>query len=282
MMDSELRVRAEPPPPETSSTDSTLEAAYVQLTDMSFSFAGSPDKRVLSSIRLGIDRGTFVSFVGPSGCGKTTLLRLVAGILSPTEGQIVIDGRAPTDPQRHYRTGFVFQHPVLLDWRSARENVELPSEILGGRAPVVHAQRMLDLVGLTGYEDHRPFELSGGMRSRLSLAQALGYAPELLLLDEPFSTLDEASRELVCSEVLKIFEDRRPTVLLVTHRVDEAVLLSDWVHVLTPRPARLHRSIKVDMPRPRTVAAFDTAAYADCVRAVRIAVREAGIEAERT
>jgi NitT/TauT family transport system ATP-binding protein len=208
----------------------------------------------LRAIDISVAPGEFISVVGPSGCGKTTFLRIVAGLEAATAGQVLIDGRAVTGPGPN--RGFVFQNDNLLPWRTVLGNAMIGPEV-AGRAGVAEKRRTLDLlrlVGLEGFEDYHPRQLSGGMRQRVNLARALAIDPDILLMDEPFSALDAQTREIMQTELLRIWEQGRKTVLFVTHQIDEAVFLSDRVLVFARRPGRLQESVDVTLPRPRALA----------------------------
>ncbi len=202
-------------------------------------------------LTLTINAGEFVSLVGASGCGKSTLLTMVAGLVPASRGQIRIDNLAVTRPQTDI--GFVFQDPVLLDWRRALDNVMLSVE--GRNLPLADYRerglRLLQSVGLAGFENRYPYELSGGMRQRVSICRALIHDPPVLLMDEPFGALDALTREQLMLDLLRVWQERRKTVLFVTHSISEAVFLSDRVVVLTQRPARIQETITIDLPRPR-------------------------------
>jgi NitT/TauT family transport system ATP-binding protein len=196
----------------------------------------------------------FVSIIGPSGCGKSTVLRLVADILQPTTGQILIHGESPAEARRKQLYSFVFQDPVMLPWRSVIKNVELPLEILGSPARKEFDDRpskLLDLVGLGGFEEASPNQLSGGMKQRAAIARSLLLNPIVLLMDEPFGALDEITRDRMNLELLRIWKETDAAVLFVTHSIDEAVFLSDRVLVLSPRPGRVFTDVQIDIPRPR-------------------------------
>jgi len=212
------------------------------------------DLEVLRQINTSVGKGEFISIVGPSGCGKTTFLRIVGGLESASGGTVSLDGRVIDGPGRD--RGFVFQQDNLLPWRDILSNVGIGSEIAGIRTPEQRAltQHLLELVGLKGFEHYYPRQLSGGMRQRVNLARALAVNPDLLLMDEPFSALDAQTREIMQTELLRIWEEGRKTVLFVTHQIDEAVFLSDRVFVFARRPGRLQEIIDIDLPRPRTLA----------------------------
>jgi NitT/TauT family transport system ATP-binding protein len=211
--------------------------------------------QALAPIDLDVDDGEFVSIVGPSGCGKSTLLRLVAGLLAVSSGSVVIDGTTVVAPVT--RLGIVFQQPVLLDWRTALGNVLFQVEMRGERPGPwrERARALLDQVGLHDFTDTYPHALSGGMRQRVAIARALVHEPDLLLMDEPFGALDALTREQMRLDLEALWMRRRMTVLFVTHSVDEAVLLSDRVVVMSPRPGRIERVLSVDLPRPRGLTA---------------------------
>jgi NitT/TauT family transport system ATP-binding protein len=205
----------------------------------------------LRDINLAIAAGEFVSIVGASGCGKTTFLRIVDGLISPEEGQILINNAVVTRPG-HDR-GFVFQADCLLPWRTVIDNVALGLELQGDDSQTARgkARRYIDLVGLHGFEDSHPNELSGGMRQRANLARALVISPEVLLMDEPFASLDAQTREIMQRELLRIWSQERKTVLFVTHQIEEAVYLSDRVVVFTSRPGTIKQVVTIQLGRPR-------------------------------
>jgi NitT/TauT family transport system ATP-binding protein len=212
------------------------------------------DLAVLKDVSVDIRKGEFISIVGPSGCGKTTFLRIIAGLEAATSGAISLDGRALHGPGDD--RGFVFQQDNLLPWRTVLGNVMVGPQI-GGYAnseTIGTARRLLALVGLGGFENYYPRQLSGGMRQRVNLARALAVDPELLLMDEPFSALDAQTREIMQTELLRIWEAGRKTVLFVTHQIDEAVLLSDKVVVFARRPGRIQEIVDVPLERPRALA----------------------------
>jgi NitT/TauT family transport system ATP-binding protein len=236
----------------------------------------------LRDINIEIERGGFVSVVGPSGCGKTTFLRIVAGLEPLSAGEVLLDDRALRGPGGD--RGFVFQTDSLLPWRTVLANAMIGPEV-AGRAGAAERQRTIDLlklVGLDGFENYYPRQLSGGMRQRVNLARALAIDPEILLMDEPFSSLDAQTREIMQTELLRIWEQGRKTVLFVTHQIDEAVFLSDRVLVFARRPGRLQESVEIKLPRPRALAIKRTpefVAYVDHIwRLIEDDVRASVIE----
>jgi NitT/TauT family transport system ATP-binding protein len=207
----------------------------------------------LRDIHFEVRHGEFIALVGPSGCGKTTMLRIVAGLEPATGGRVLLDGRAVERPGGD--RGFVFQSDNLLPWRTVYANASIGPEVAGRLGPK-ERQRTLDLlklVGLEGFEHYHPRQLSGGMRQRVNLARALAVDPEILLMDEPFSALDAQTREIMQTELMRIWDQGRKTVLFVTHQIDEAVFLSDRVVVLARRPGRVQEIVDIDLPRPRAL-----------------------------
>lgn len=232
----------------------------------------------LRDVNISIKDGEFVSIVGASGCGKTTLLRILDGLIGPTEGNISIDGRVVSKPGPD--RGFVFQHDGLFPWRTVMRNALFGPEVqrkdLGAARRV--AEAVLRLVGLNGFDDYYPHELSGGMRQRVNLARALTVGPDVLLMDEPFAALDAQTREIMQGELLRIWREAKKTVVFVTHQIDEAVYLSDRVLVFTVRPGRIKEEVAIDLLRPRELAVKRTAEfirYADRIwRLIEEEVRE--------
>ena len=229
----------------------------------------------VSDIDLDIEEGEFVSFVGPSGCGKTTLLHLTAGLLDPTSGSVEVDGaNVRSEAHEKHKLGLVFQQPVLLEWRTVLKNVMLPVEILVENGVLdedmdtyrQRAEDLLDLVGLDGFEESYPQELSGGMQQRVAICRSLVYDPPVLLMDEPFGALDAFTREHLNEELLRIWRETEKTVLFVTHDLEEAVFLSDKVVVLSARPGRVLEVIDIDLPRPRNEETRTTDRYQELVR----------------
>jgi len=238
--------------------------------------AGEEGLLALEAVDLELKTGEFVAVVGESGCGKTTLLRLVAGLLEPSAGQIALDGRPVRGPAPN--VAIVFQRPVLLDWRSVLDNVLLPIELAGLRRPEHEgrARALLGSLGLSGFEDKRPRQLSGGMQQRAALARALITRPDVLLLDEPFSALDAITREQLQAELLRVWSASAATALLVTHDIAEAVFLADRVALMTPRPGRVARIFEVSLPRPRTLEHRYEADFIYLCRDLRHAMLELG------
>jgi ABC-type nitrate/sulfonate/bicarbonate transport system ATPase subunit len=214
----------------------------------------------------------FVCVVGPSGCGKSTLLRLLAGLLQPTEGQVMFEGKPLTAPRR--RIGFVFQKANLMPWRTVLANVTLPLELQGVESAEAQrrAQDLIELVGLSGFEYNLPRDLSGGMEQRVAIARALVHNPDVLLLDEPFGALDALTRERMGTELLRIWEARKKTVVMVTHSIPEALLLADRVLVLSPRPGQVRLTLDVSLPRPRRMDMEYSEAFGALAAQVRRAI----------
>jgi NitT/TauT family transport system ATP-binding protein len=215
--------------------------------------AGGGRITALENIDLDIGANEFITLVGPSGCGKTTLLKVVNALIRPSRGQLIYDGQPLTRPPKD--VGMVFQQPVLLPWRSVKSNVLLPAEILGldMAAARKRADELLQLVGLVGFEDRYPNELSGGMQQRVAICRALIHNPSLLLMDEPFAALDAMTREELGFELLRIWELHKKTVLFVTHNIPEAILLADRVVAMSPRPGRIEKVFSIEFARPRTL-----------------------------
>jgi NitT/TauT family transport system ATP-binding protein len=226
----------------------------------------------LRDVTFDIQPDQFVTLVGPSGCGKSTLLKLIAGIMPVSSGEVRFHGQRLEQPSR--KIGMVFQRPVLLPWRSVLGNILFPIQMLGWPVETYRetADRLIELVGLQGFEKALPNELSGGMQQRVSLCRALIYDPEVLLMDEPFGALDAMTREDLSVELLRIWTERRKTVVFVTHSINEAVLLADRVIVMTARPGRVVMDIQIELPRPRTLSTELTSQFNAYVRMIREAI----------
>ena len=224
---------------------------------------GGEPVTALKNVNLDIKQGEFISLLGPSGCGKTTLLRIIADILQPTEGKITVRGETPRDIRLKKKYGVVFQNPVLYDWRTIRRNICMPMELMGMKKAERTKQvtKMLDLVGLQDFGKRYPYELSGGMQQRVGIARALAIDPEILLMDEPFSALDEFTREKLHVDLLEIWRKTNKTVIFVTHNISEAVFLSDRVVVLSPHPGRVSTVIDINLPRPRDMESKQTTEF---------------------
>ncbi|WP_019152528.1 ABC transporter ATP-binding protein [Robertmurraya massiliosenegalensis] len=208
----------------------------------------------LDNVTVDIRKGEFVSLLGPSGCGKTTLLRIMADLIQPTSGEIKVAGGTAKEARLAQKYGIVFQSPVLYDWRKIKNNVSLPLEMMGvdKNERDKRVANLLELVGLSDFKEKYPWQLSGGMQQRVAIARALAIEPEILLMDEPFSALDEFSRERLNEELLSIWSKVKNTVVFVTHSIPEAIFLSDRVFVLSPHPGRLSTVVEIPLSRPRT------------------------------
>lgn len=229
-------------------------APLIELAGVSKTFGGGEHRvHALGPLDLAIEAGSFVSVVGPSGCGKSTLLRLIAGLETPTQGRLRRDGAALDGPSRE--VGIVFQDHVLFPWASVLENVLLPAEVMAlpRQAARDRAYWLLELTGLRDFAGHRPHMLSGGMKQRAAFCRALLADPKMLLLDEPFAALDALTREELSLELSRLWQDLRRTALLITHSIDEAVLLGDRLIVMSRRPGCIRLDIPIDLPRPRDV-----------------------------
>jgi NitT/TauT family transport system ATP-binding protein len=232
----------------------------------------------LENIDLDLRAGEFVSLIGPSGCGKSTLLRVIGDLIEPTRGSVTVNGKSAKKARADHDYGIVFQDAVLFDWRSVSKNIGLPLELLGwDRAKrKARVEEMLELVELTSFADHNPWELSGGMQQRVAIARALAFEPALLLMDEPFGALDEMTRERLNLELLSIWQKLSSTVVFVTHSISEAVFLSTRVVVMSPRPGRIAGIVDVDLPYPRTVETREAPRYFELVTEVRELLRSRG------
>ena len=246
----------------------------IKIEDLSMVYQdknGGKPVTALQNVNLNIREGEFISLLGPSGCGKTTLLRIIADLLQPSSGKVTVRGESTRDIRLQKKYGIVFQNPVLYDWRTVRRNVCMPMELLGMKKPdrTARVTEMLDLVGLSKFGKHYPYELSGGMQQRVGIARALAINPEILLMDEPFSALDEFTREKLHEDLLDIWKKTKKTVVFVTHNISEAVFLSDRVVVLSPHPGRVSAVIDIDIPRPRNMESKQTKQFYDYITKIR-------------
>lgn len=245
----------------------------IEIKDLNIIFkdnAGN-DVQALKDVNLDIYKGEFISLLGPSGCGKTTLLRSISDLQEPTTGEIKVCKMTPKEIRLKQKFGFVFQQPVLFDWRTVKKNVELPLEIMyySKEEASKRADEMLEMVGLKNFKNHFPKQLSGGMQQRVNIARAFGIRPEILLMDEPFSALDEFTKEKLHEDLLRIWRQTNKTVVFVTHNIQEAVFLSDRICVLSPHPGRLSAIVDVDLERPRTLDMKETPHFNELVKKVR-------------
>ncbi|MDB5406142.1 MAG: nitrate transporter, nucleotide binding/ATPase protein [Rhodospirillales bacterium] len=248
----------------------------VEISHLNLVFGeGKAAVRALADVNLTIGRGEFVSFIGPSGCGKTTLMRVVADLESAGSGSVKVNGVSPAEARLARAYGYVFQAPALYPWRSVQRNITLPLEIMGvDRAEQARrVARVLDLVNLTGFARKFPWQLSGGMQQRVSIARALSFDPALLLMDEPFGALDEIIRDHLNEQLLRLWERTRKTVLFVTHSIPEAVFLSTKIVVMSPRPGRIADVIDSDLPRERTVEIRESPEFIKIAHRVRAGLR---------
>ena len=232
----------------------------------------------LQDIDLEIEQGEFVSLIGPSGCGKSTLLRVIGDLIEPSRGTVTVNGKPARQARRDHDYGIVFQDAVLYNWRTVAKNVALPLELAGWDREKRHkrVEEMLDLVELRGFGDHHPWQLSGGMQQRVSIARALSFDPPLLLMDEPFGALDEMTRERLNGELLRIWEASGSTIVFVTHSIPEAVFLSTRIVVMSPRPGRISKVIPVDLPQPRSAATREEPRFFELATDVREALALGG------
>ena len=258
-------------------------SAVVSLRGVTKTFAGG-GVTALSSIDLDVRPGEFVSLIGPSGCGKSTLLRIVGDLVQPTSGEVVVNGKSARQARLDRDYGIVFQDAVLYDWRTVAKNIALPLELAGwsGARRAERVQDMVELVELKGFEGHHPWQLSGGMQQRVSIARALSFDPALLLMDEPFGALDEMTRERLNGELLRIWEASGSTIVFVTHSISEAVFLSTRVVVMSRRPGRIAAVVDVDLPHPRNADTREEPRFFELVTAVRDRLREGGLDEDST
>jgi len=234
----------------------------------------------LQDIDLEVGRGEFVSLIGPSGCGKSTLLRVVGDLVEPSTGEILVNGKTAHRARLDRDYGIVFQAAVLYDWRTVAKNIELPLELMGysRRERAGRVRELMHLMELDGFEKHYPWQLSGGMQQRVSIARAPSFTPEPLLMDEPFGALDEMTRERLNDELLRIWAEIGSTVIFVTHSISEAVYLSTRVVVMSPRPGRITSVIPIELEQPRTFETREDPRFFELVTDVREALHAGGVE----
>ena len=248
------------------------EIPEIQLENIEMKYqTETADVLALHQVSLDIAKGEFVSLLGPSGCGKTTLLRLMADLIQPTGGNITVAGKSAREARLAQKYGIVFQSPVLYDWRKVKDNITLPLELLGVKKSLREekALELLDLVGLQGFADKYPWQLSGGMQQRVAIARALSMEPEILLMDEPFSALDEFTRERLNEELLSVWSKVQNTIVFVTHSIPESIFLSDRVFVLSPHPGRLSSVVDIPLPRPRTAEMRNSPEFFELIARIR-------------
>jgi NitT/TauT family transport system ATP-binding protein len=252
-------------------------AAAIEISGLSLRFdAADGPVQALSDVSLRVARGEFVSFIGPSGCGKTTLLRAVADLETPTSGSIRVNAMSPDEARANRAYGYVFQAPALYPWRSVARNIALPLEIMGFSKAEREARvaKGLELVNLSGFGAKYPWQLSGGMQQRASIARALSFDPDLLLMDEPFGALDEIVRDMLNQQLLRLWDVTGKTVLFVTHSIPEAVFLSTHIVVMSPRPGRIYDVIECNFPRNRALDIRETPEFLAIANRVRQGLRE--------
>ena len=260
----------------TAEPGSLPQRLAIDVRNVSLTFETSDGKvDALSNVSMQIAEGEFVSFIGPSGCGKTTMLRVIADLQQPTAGTLLVNGMSAEQARLERRYGYVFQAPALFPWRTIEKNLKLPLEIMGfsDSEQQQRAARYLALVNLTGFERKFPWQLSGGMQQRVSIARALSFDPALLLMDEPFGALDEIVRDHLNEQLLQLWDKTGKTVLFVTHSIPEAVFLSSKIVVMSPRPGRIIDIIDCDFPRDRTLEIRETPEFLKIAQRVRVRLR---------
>ena len=248
--------------------------AVIEARDLSLTFTTADGPvYALQGVNLTVNDGDFISFIGPSGCGKTTLLRVIADLERATGGTIEVNGMSPGQARMARAYGYVFQAPALYPWRTVEKNVGLPLEIMGLSDPSERIKRNLELVNLSGFEKKFPWQLSGGMQQRVSIARALAVEPKLLLMDEPFGALDEIVRDKLNQQLLELWAATKKTVVFVTHSIPEAVFLSSRIVVMSPRPGRIIDVIETNFPAKRTLDIRETPEFLKVAHRVREGLR---------
>jgi len=252
-------------PVSTPAPTTPRTAVSIRGADKSFTLGRGRTLKALDHVDIEVEEGEFVAIIGPSGCGKSTVLRLAAGLDEATDGDVEVFGADPQVLAKQHRLGVAFQEHALLPWASVRSNIALPYKVAGRKVDDARVDGLIELVGLKGFEKARPKQLSGGMRQRVSIARALALSPDLLLLDEPFGALDAVTRRRMNSELARIWGEERISTILVTHDVDEALILADRVIVMTGRPGRVRTVKNIDFARPRDHSVTRSAEFHDLV-----------------
>jgi NitT/TauT family transport system ATP-binding protein len=251
-----------------------LSGAVIFARELGLTFqTGDGAVEALSNINLDIREGEFVSLIGPSGCGKTTLLRAIANLENPSSGTLQVNGMSAEQARLARAYGYVFQAPALLPWRKVKDNVALPLEVMGLDDVAGRVARNLELVNLKGFEEKFPWQLSGGMQQRVSIARALAFDPKLLLMDEPFGALDEIVRDKLNQQLLELWDRTKKTIIFVTHSIPEAVFLSTKIVVMSPRPGRIIDVIESDLPQQRNLDIRETPAFLKIAHRVRAGLK---------
>ena len=255
----------------------SAESSIIDINNLCLTFeTQSEPVHALSGINMKVNSGDFVSLIGPSGCGKTTLLRVIADLEKPTSGTISVEGKSPNQARLDRSYGYVFQTPALLPWRNIESNIHLPLEMSGYSKSEQKklSQKYLSLVSLTGFEKKYPWQLSGGMQQRVSIARALSFDPDMLLMDEPFGALDEITRDRLNEELLRLWEQTQKTVVFVTHSIPEAVFLSSKIVVMSARPGKIIDVIDTNFPKDRTFDIRETPEFLEASQLVREGLKE--------
>jgi len=261
--------------PKFEFADETETIIDINDLDLTFETKDGPI-HALSKINLQINTGDFISFIGPSGCGKTTLLRVIADLEQPTRGSILVEGKSPHEARLSRCYGYVFQAPALLPWRTIEKNIHLPLEVMGlsRREQKRRSEKYLSLVNLSGFEKKHPWQLSGGMQQRVSIARALSFEPDMLLMDEPFGALDEITRDHLNEQLLQLWAQTKKTVVFVTHSIPEAVFLSNKIVVMSARPGKIIDVIDCGLPADRGLDIRDSHEFREIARRVRDGLQE--------
>jgi len=255
----------------------SAESSIIDISNLCLTFETQTEPvHALSGINIKVNSGDFVSLIGPSGCGKTTLLRVIADLEKPTSGTISVEGKSPNQARLDRSYGYVFQTPALLPWRNIESNIHLPLE-MSGYSKVEQknlSQQYLSLVGLSGFEKKYPWQLSGGMQQRVSIARALSFDPDMLLMDEPFGALDEITRDRLNEELLRLWQETQKTVVFVTHSIPEAVFLSNKIVVMSARPGKIINVIETNFPKDRTFDIRESSEFLEISQLVREGLKE--------